>query len=81
MHLTINYSDAGDGWVTAQVAEIPGAISEGKTREEARSNVIDALDVLLTPDEDRLTFHWTGRTSVCTVESPKAGAAVFSRLR
>jgi predicted RNase H-like HicB family nuclease len=37
--------------VTAQVAEIPGAISEGKTREEARSNVLDALDVLLTPDE------------------------------
>lgn len=52
LHLTIQYSDAGDGWVTAQVAEIPGAISEGRTREEARSNVIDALDVLLTPDEE-----------------------------
>jgi predicted RNase H-like HicB family nuclease len=51
LHLTIRYSDAGDGWVMAQVAEIPGAISEGKTRDEARSNVIDALDVLLTPDE------------------------------
>ena len=51
LHLTILYSDASDGWVTAQVAEIPGAISEGKTREEARSNVLDALDVLLTPDE------------------------------
>ncbi len=52
LHLTIRFSDAGDGWVTAQVAEIPGAISEGKTREEARSNVLDALDVLLTPDEE-----------------------------
>jgi predicted RNase H-like HicB family nuclease len=52
LHLTINYGDAGEGWVTAQVAEIPGAISEGKTREEARENVIDALDVLLTPDEE-----------------------------
>lgn len=52
LHLTIRYSDAGEGWVTAQIAEIPGAISEGKTREEARSNVIDALDVLLTPDEE-----------------------------
>lgn len=37
--------------MTAHVAEIPGAISEGKAREEARSNVLDALDVLLTPDE------------------------------
>lgn len=51
LHLTIRYSDAGDGWVTAQVAEIPGAIGEGKSREEARANVLDALDVLLTPDE------------------------------
>lgn len=51
VHLTIRYSDAGEGWVTAQVAEIPGAISEGPTREEARSNVLDALETLLTPDE------------------------------
>jgi predicted RNase H-like HicB family nuclease len=51
LHLTIRYEDAGDGWVTAQVAEIPGAISQGASREEARANVIDALDVLLTPDE------------------------------
>lgn len=51
LHLTIRYSDAGEGWVTAQVAEIPGAISEGATREEARANVLDALEVLLTPDE------------------------------
>jgi hypothetical protein len=51
VHLTIRYEDAGDGWLTAQVTEVPSAISEGKTREEARANVIDALDVLRTPDE------------------------------
>ena len=52
VHLTIRYTDAGEGWVTAQVAEIPGAISEGPTREEARSNVLDALETLLSPDEE-----------------------------
>jgi predicted RNase H-like HicB family nuclease len=52
VQLTILYEDAGDGWVTAQVAEVPGAISQGHSREEARSNVIDALRILLTPDED-----------------------------
>lgn len=52
LHLTIRYEDAGDGWLTAQVVEIPGAISEGSSREEARSNVLDALEVLLTPDEE-----------------------------
>lgn len=51
LRLTIRYSDAGDGWLTAQIAEIPGAISEGANREEARANVIDALEMLLTPDE------------------------------
>lgn len=51
LHLTVRYSEAGDGWVTAQIAEIPGAISQGATREEARANVLDALDLLLTPDE------------------------------
>lgn len=52
VHLTVRYSDAGNGWVTAQVAEIPGAISEGRTREAARTNVLDALQVVLTPDEE-----------------------------
>jgi predicted RNase H-like HicB family nuclease len=62
LHLTIRYEDAGDGWVMAQVAEIPGAISQGKTRDEARANVIDALDLLLTPDEE-LTGQSNGADS------------------
>lgn len=52
LRVTVRYTDAGDGWVTAQVAEIPGAISQGNTRDEARANVIDALAVVLTPDEE-----------------------------
>jgi predicted RNase H-like HicB family nuclease len=51
LHLTIRYSDAGDGWVTAQIAEIPGAISQGESREQAKANVLNALELLLTPDE------------------------------
>ena len=52
MRLTVRYAEAGDGWITAQVAELPGAISQGKTRDEARANVIDALAVVLAPDEE-----------------------------
>ncbi len=51
LELTVRYEDAGDGWVTAQVLEVPGAISEGRGRHEARANVIDALQTVLTPDE------------------------------
>jgi len=51
LELTVRYQDAGEGWVTARVLEVPGAISEGRGREEARANVIDALRTVLTPDE------------------------------
>ncbi len=52
LNLTIWYEANDDGRITAQVAELPGAISEGRTREEARTNVLDALQVLLTPDQE-----------------------------
>ena len=41
-----------DGWIVARVLEVPGAISQGRTREEARENVLDALRTVLTPDEE-----------------------------
>jgi predicted RNase H-like HicB family nuclease len=50
LSLTVHFEDAGDGWVLATIAEVPGAISQGRTREEARENVIDALRTVLTPD-------------------------------
>ena len=51
LQLTVRFEDVGEGWVLATIPEVPGAISQGRTREEARSNVIDALRVVLTPDE------------------------------
>jgi predicted RNase H-like HicB family nuclease len=41
-----------DGWILARVLEVPGALSQGRTREEARENVLDALQTVLTPDEE-----------------------------
>ena len=41
-----------DGWIVARVLEVPGALSQGRTREEARKNVLDALSTVLTPDEE-----------------------------
>lgn len=41
-----------DGWIVARVLEVPGALSQGRTREEARLNVLDALQTVLTPDEE-----------------------------
>jgi predicted RNase H-like HicB family nuclease len=41
-----------DGWIVARVLEVPGALSQGRTREEARENVLDALRTVLTPDDE-----------------------------
>ncbi len=41
-----------DGWIVARVLEVPGAMSQGRTREEARANVLDALSTVLTPDDE-----------------------------
>ncbi len=46
MRLTIIYEQAGD-LVQASVAELPGAISLGKTKEEARANLSEAIEMVL----------------------------------
>jgi predicted RNase H-like HicB family nuclease len=50
MDVAIVYEDGGDGWIMASIPEVPGVLSQGKTREEARANVLDALALMLSPD-------------------------------
>lgn len=47
LQLTIVFEDGGDGWIVASIPEVPGALSQGRTREEARENVLDALHGIL----------------------------------
>ena len=47
LRLTIEYEPGDDGWVIASIPEVPGANSQGRTRDEARANVIDALRGIL----------------------------------
>jgi predicted RNase H-like HicB family nuclease len=50
--LTITYDEPDeDGWIVARVIEVPGALSQGRTRGEARENVIDALRLMISPDD------------------------------
>ena len=47
MTLTAVYTAAPEGGYTAIIEEVPGAISEGETLEEARANLSDALRMVL----------------------------------
>ena len=40
---TATFELGEDGWWAAQVVELPEAISQGRTLDEARANVADAL--------------------------------------
>jgi predicted RNase H-like HicB family nuclease len=44
--LTIVF-EQDDDWIVASIPEVPGAHSQGRTREEARANAIDALRGIL----------------------------------
>jgi predicted RNase H-like HicB family nuclease len=45
--LTAIYERTDDGWWVVSVPEIPGAHSKGRTREEAREMIQDAVRLLL----------------------------------
>jgi predicted RNase H-like HicB family nuclease len=50
LSLTIVYEPGEDGWIVVSIPEVPGALSQGRTREEARQNIIDALALMLSPE-------------------------------
>lgn len=44
---TAVFEDGGDGWVTAYVEEVPGAVTQGRTIDEARESLKEALALVL----------------------------------
>jgi predicted RNase H-like HicB family nuclease len=50
LDLTIVYEDGEDGFVVSSIPAVPGVLSQGRTRDEARENVLDALALMLSPE-------------------------------
>ncbi len=42
--------DPESEWIVVSIPAVPGVLSQGKTREEARKNVLDALALMLSPE-------------------------------
>lgn len=51
MKLTAAYKHV-DGWWAASIEEIPGVHTQGETLEEARENLRDALEMVLTANRE-----------------------------
>ncbi len=52
MKLTAIIEKSGDGWYVGQIEEFPAAISQGKTIDELKENLIDALHLLMEANKE-----------------------------
>lgn len=52
MQLRVLLEPSEDGGFTVSVPSLPGCISEGDTREEALTNIREAVELYLEPVED-----------------------------
>ena len=55
MKLKVVIDPSDERGYTAYIPSLPGCISEGDTREQAISNIKEAIELFLEPVEDDLT--------------------------
>ncbi len=61
MELTMIIEEGENGWYVGQIQEYPAAISQGKSIEELKENLIDALKLLLEIERERLEKDYAQR--------------------
>ncbi len=49
------YDTIEDGWIMATVPDLPGAVTQGETLEEARSNILEVIELLLASYRENAT--------------------------
>jgi predicted RNase H-like HicB family nuclease len=52
MEYTAIIEKGNNGWYVAQCAQIPAAITQGKTIEEAENNLRDAIELVLECEKE-----------------------------
>lgn len=50
--LTIIFEEGLDGFWIATIPEVPGAFSQGRTKDDARQNVIEGMEELMMARRD-----------------------------
>ncbi len=61
-HFNAIFERDGDWWVATAI-EIPGAFSQGKTIDEARENLVDAIHELLMVRRELTNYPGTATTT------------------
>ncbi|RRR71996.1 MAG: type II toxin-antitoxin system HicB family antitoxin [Candidatus Viridilinea halotolerans] len=63
MNLTAVYVQDGE-WIAAMIEEFPGIHSQGKTLEEARENLRDALQLMIKTHQEELQHELAEKSIV-----------------
>ena len=53
MNYKIKITVAEDGWFVAEVPELPGCVSQGRTEDEARKNIKEAITAWLWAEDQK----------------------------
>ena len=61
MNLTAIIEKSDDGWYVGQIEEFPAAISQGKTIDELKANLIDAFMLLLETNKETTEKEYIDR--------------------
>ncbi len=61
MKLTALIEKSDDGWFVGQLEELPEILSQGKTIAELKSNLLDALNLLLDSNRKNVEFENKGK--------------------
>lgn len=55
MQFTAIIEKSKDGWYVGQIEEYPAAISQGKTVDEVKINLLDALQLLFEVNQNNIS--------------------------
>ena len=64
MKFTAIIEKGENGWFVGQVEEIPAALAQGKTIEEVKDNLLDALKLVLEVNKELTEKEYLNKTIV-----------------
>lgn len=64
MKFTAIIEKGENGWYVGQVEEIPAALAQGKTIEEVKDNLLDALKLVLEVNKELTEKEYANKATV-----------------
>ena len=61
MKFTAIIEQGENGWLVGQIEEVPAAMSQGKTIEKLRENLLDALRLVLDTNKEITEKEYSGK--------------------